>query len=165
MAERILIAEDQLHVRKLIEVKLKALGYDIVAVEDGQVAYEKAIALLPDLILLDVMMPMMTGFEVLSRLKQHPEAKKIPVIMVTAQSKEDEILRGLELGAEDYISKPFSPNELAARVKKVLATHPGTPRRGRDGIIGRVPRMSTPGCGHSRRRFGDPPAQSVGQPA
>jgi DNA-binding response OmpR family regulator len=123
MAERILVAEDQLHVRRLIEMKLKTLGYKVTTVENGQEALDIATKILPDLILLDVMMPLMTGFEVLSRLKQHAKAKKIPVILVTAQSKEEEILHGLELGAEDYISKPFSPNELAARVKKVLASH------------------------------------------
>jgi DNA-binding response OmpR family regulator len=122
MPERILVAEDQLHVRRLIEMKLKTLGYRVTTVENGQEAIEIATKILPDLILLDVMMPLMTGFEVLSRLKQHAKTKKIPVILVTAQSKEEEILHGLELGAEDYISKPFSPNELGARVKKVLAS-------------------------------------------
>jgi DNA-binding response OmpR family regulator len=103
-------------------MKLKSLGYEVTTVEDGNAAFETATKILPDLILLDVMMPLMTGFEVLSRLKQHANTKTIPVIMVTAQSMEEEILHGLELGAEDYISKPFSPNELAARVKKVLAS-------------------------------------------
>jgi two-component system phosphate regulon response regulator PhoB len=81
---------------------------------------EKAGEILPDLILLDVMMPLMTGFEVLAALKENEKTRNIPILMVTAQSKEDEVLKGLELGADDYITKPFSPNELAARVKTVL---------------------------------------------
>jgi DNA-binding response OmpR family regulator len=120
MGQKILVAEDQQHVRRLIEFKLGNAGYTVVSVEDGRSALEKAREMKPDLILLDVMMPLMTGFEVLSALKQCDETKNIPILMVTAQSNEDEVLKGLEMGAEDYITKPFSPNELAARVKTVL---------------------------------------------
>ncbi|MBI5463325.1 MAG: response regulator [Ignavibacteriales bacterium] len=125
MAEIILIAEDQQHIRNLIEYKLKNLGYEIVSVENGLEALETARKLKPKLILLDIMMPLMTGFEVLVELKKDDSTKSIPVLLVTAQSKENEVLKGLELGAEDYITKPFSPNELAARVKKVLARTAG----------------------------------------
>ena len=121
MPARILVAEDQVHIRSLIEYKLKNSGYEVIAVEDGQAALEKAREFIPTLIMLDVMMPLMTGFEVLAALKADEKTRNIPVLLVTAQSKEHEILKGLELGAEDYITKPFSPNELAARVKKVLA--------------------------------------------
>jgi DNA-binding response OmpR family regulator len=123
MNETILVAEDQQHIRALIEYKLKNSGFNVVAVEDGVAALSKAREIKPRMILLDVMMPLMTGFEVLSALKQDPTTKNIPVLLVTAQSKEEEVLKGLELGAEDYITKPFSPNELAARVKKVLLRH------------------------------------------
>jgi len=123
MNETILVAEDQQHIRALIEYKLKNSGFNVVAVEDGVAALSKAREIKPRMILLDVMMPLMTGFEVLSALKQDPTTKQIPVLLVTAQSKEEEVLKGLELGAEDYITKPFSPNELAARVKKVLLRH------------------------------------------
>ncbi|MBF8248239.1 MAG: two component transcriptional regulator, winged helix family [Bacteroidetes bacterium] len=123
MNETILVAEDQQHIRALIEYKLKNSGFNVVAVEDGVAALSKAREIKPRMILLDVMMPLMTGFEVLSALKQDPTTKHIPVLLVTAQSKEEEVLKGLELGAEDYITKPFSPNELAARVKKVLLRH------------------------------------------
>ncbi|MEK6649856.1 MAG: response regulator [Bacteroidota bacterium] len=122
MPQMILVAEDQAHIRHLIEYKLKNSGYAVTAVEDGSSALATALAILPDLILLDIMMPLMTGFEVLVALKADARTKKIPVLLVTAQSKEHEVLRGLELGAEDYITKPFSPNELAARVKKALLT-------------------------------------------
>jgi DNA-binding response OmpR family regulator len=120
MSQTILVAEDQQHVRSLIEFKLKNSGYTVVCVEDGRAALQKARELKPDLILLDVMMPLMTGFEVLGALRQEETTKKIPILMVTAQSNEEEVLKGLELGADDYITKPFSPNELAARVKTVL---------------------------------------------
>ena len=120
MAQTILVAEDQQTIRSLIEYKLRNSGYTVVSVEDGAAALKKAVELKPDLVLLDVMMPLMTGFEVLAALKQNEETKRIPVLLVTAQSKEDEVLKGLELGADDYVTKPFSPNELAARVKTVL---------------------------------------------
>ncbi len=120
MAQKILVAEDQVHIRHLIEYKLKNSGFDVVSVEDGAAALETARKLIPDLVMLDIMMPLMTGFEVLVELKADERTRHIPVLLVTAQSKEHEVLRGLELGAEDYITKPFSPNELAARVKKVL---------------------------------------------
>ena len=123
MAQTILVAEDQQHVRSLIEYKLRNSGYTVVCVEDGRAALEKAVELVPDLILLDVMMPLMTGFEVLGALRENSKTKNVPIVMVTALSKEDEILKGLELGADDYITKPFSPNELAARVKTVLLRH------------------------------------------
>lgn len=120
MGQTILVAEDQQHIRSLIEYKLKNSGYNVICVEDGNAALKKAQELKPNLIMLDVMMPLMTGFEVLAALKQDDATKNIPILLVTAQSKEEEVLKGLELGAEDYITKPFSPNELVARIKTVL---------------------------------------------
>lgn len=120
MGQTILVAEDQQHIRSLIEYKLKNSGYNVICVEDGNAALKTAQELKPNLIMLDVMMPLMTGFEVLAALKQDDATKNIPILLVTAQSKEEEVLKGLELGAEDYITKPFSPNELVARIKTVL---------------------------------------------
>jgi two-component system alkaline phosphatase synthesis response regulator PhoP len=120
MSQTILVAEDQEHIRSLITYKLRHSGYTVVTAVDGLEAIKKAEETNPDLILLDVMMPLLTGFEVLARLKQHEKLKTVPVLMVTAQSQEDEVIKGLELGADDYITKPFSPNELVARVKTVL---------------------------------------------
>jgi two-component system alkaline phosphatase synthesis response regulator PhoP len=120
MSQTILVAEDQEHIRSLITYKLRNSGYTVVTAVDGLEAIKKAEETNPDLILLDVMMPLLTGFEVLARLKQHEKLKTVPVLMVTAQSQEDEVIKGLELGADDYITKPFSPNELVARVKTVL---------------------------------------------
>jgi DNA-binding response OmpR family regulator len=123
MSQTILVAEDQEHIRSLITYKLRHSGYTVVTAVDGLEAIKKAEETNPDLILLDVMMPLLTGFEVLARLKQHEKLKTVPVLMVTAQSQEDEVIKGLELGADDYITKPFSPNELVARVKTVLLRH------------------------------------------
>ncbi len=120
MPQTIVVAEDQHHIRSLIEYKLRNSGYTVFGVGDGAAALQKVVEVKPDLVLLDVMMPLMTGFEVLAALKQNEETRMIPVLLVTAQSKEDEIVKGLDLGAEDYITKPFSPNELAARVKTIL---------------------------------------------
>ena len=120
MPYTILVAEDQQHVRSLVEYKLRNSGFVVISVEDGNAALQKVEEIIPDLVLLDVMMPLMTGFEVLSAMKKNQKTKDIPILMVTAQSKEDEVLKGLELGADDYITKPFSPNELVARVKTVL---------------------------------------------
>jgi DNA-binding response OmpR family regulator len=120
MPETILVAEDQHTILNLIEFKLKNSGYNVIVVEDGISALEKAKSMRPDMILLDVMMPLMTGFEVLSELKKESSTKGIPVLIITAQTREDEIIKGLELGAEDYILKPFSPNELLARIKTVF---------------------------------------------
>jgi DNA-binding response OmpR family regulator len=119
-AQTILVAEDQRTILNLIEFKLKNSGYNVVVVEDGLAAFKKAKDILPDLILLDVMMPLMTGFEVLSALKKEPTTKDIPVIIITAQTREDEIIKGLDLGADDYILKPFSPNEVVARIRTVF---------------------------------------------
>jgi len=123
MSQTILVAEDQEHIRSLITYKLRHSGYTVVTAVDGLEAIKKAEETNPDLILLDVMMPLLTGFEVLARLKQHEKLKTVPVLMVTAQSQEEEVIKGLELGADDYITKPFSPNELVARVKTVLLRH------------------------------------------
>jgi DNA-binding response OmpR family regulator len=123
MGAKILVAEDEQHIRSLIQYKLQNSGYAVTTVDNGADALKKASEIIPDLILLDVMMPLMTGFEVLASLKKNDATKNIPVLLVTAQSREDEVLKGLDLGADDYVTKPFSPNELAARVKTVLLRH------------------------------------------
>lgn len=120
MSQTILVAEDQKTTARLIEFKLTNAGYKVVVVEDGLSALHTVQSIVPDMILLDIMMPLMTGFEVLVELKKNPSTKNIPVIILTAQSREEEIVKGLELGADDYILKPFSPNELLARIRTVF---------------------------------------------
>ena len=120
MSQRILVAEDEEHSRALLEIKFRNSGFDVVSAEDGESALKKALALRPDLIVLDIMMPAMTGFEVLAALKKDPSTAAIPVILVSAQRNEENIVKGLRLGANDYVLKPFSPHELVARVKTLL---------------------------------------------
>ena len=117
---KILVAEDEPQTAQLIEFKLKQQGFVVVLATDGEAAMKLIPTEMPSLIILDAMMPVMDGFEVLRRLKETPELKNIPVIMLTAKSRDRDIVSGLELGAADYIVKPFSPAELVARVRKVL---------------------------------------------
>jgi len=119
---RILVAEDEPYIRKALDFRLKNLGHEIIAAVDGGEALEIATKEKPDLVLLDIMMPVMDGFQVLRKLKSQEKTKNIPVIMLTAKSQEKDIVTGLEDGAADYITKPFSFAELIARVNRTLAS-------------------------------------------
>lgn len=121
MSTTILVAEDEIHIMTLIKFKLRDAGYTIIPAEDGKKALELAQTQHPDLILLDVMMPYLNGYEVLDILRKDEKTKNIPVIMLTAKSFQHEIDEGITRGAEDYITKPFSPNDLVTRVQAVLA--------------------------------------------
>lgn len=118
--KKILIVEDEEDVMELIRYNLAKEGFDCDAVYNGQEAIEKAQATLPDLVLLDLMLPEVDGLEVCKRLKSSPQTEHIPIVMATARSDEADIVTGLELGADDYITKPFSPKVLVARVRAVL---------------------------------------------
>lgn len=117
----ILVVEDQEEIASLLRFKLKHSGYEVALAENGKVALEMSRANPPDLIILDVMMPVMDGVETLKNLKSDDHLKSIPVIMLTAQSAETAVVNGLELGAEDYITKPFRSEEFVARVNAVLS--------------------------------------------
>ena len=121
MAKKIVLAEDEPQIARLIEFKLKKEGYDVTWRENGEEALQAIKAEKPNLILLDVMMPVMDGYEVLRRLKEDENLKSIPVIMLTARAQEKDVVKGIDMGAEDYITKPFHPAELLARVKRILA--------------------------------------------
>jgi len=118
---RILIAEDEPHIFQLVEFRLQRLGHEIYWARDGEQALELAGANAPDVIMLDVMMPILNGFQVLKRLKANPETKAMPVIMLTARGQESDIVSGIEGGASGYVVKPFSFPELIARVNAALA--------------------------------------------
>jgi len=118
--ERILIIEDDKHISKLVKYNAEKAGYDPTAVEDGEKALDVLTKQGADLIILDVMLPKMDGFEVCRAIKQNTKLKSIPVIMLTAKGEEVDRIVGLELGADDYVVKPFSPRELMLRVKAVL---------------------------------------------
>jgi DNA-binding response OmpR family regulator len=116
---RILLAEDEQQIGDMVSFKLANAGHHVVRVTDGESALAAARER-PDVIILDVMMPILDGFSVLGRLKADPELRSIPVIMLTARGQERDILSGLQGGAADYIVKPFSLKELLARVDVAL---------------------------------------------
>lgn len=118
MKETILVVEDDLAIVKGLETNLRYEGFDVVTAPDGERGLELAVDKQPDLILLDVMMPKMNGFEVLRELRRRE--MEIPVIMLTAKGEEMDKVRGLDLGADDYVTKPFALQELLARVHAVM---------------------------------------------
>lgn len=115
---KILAVDDEMAIRELLAATLKRSGYEVLLAADGREALE--LALEADLILLDVMLPELDGFEVCRRLKADRATQAIPIIMLTARLEEIDKVLGLELGADDYMTKPFSPRELVARIKAVL---------------------------------------------
>lgn len=121
MAEKILIVDDDIDSLKLIGLMLQRQGYEITAASSGAQALAKASSEAPDLIILDVMMPDMDGYEVCRRLRMNPNTQPIPIIMFTAKTLVDDKVAGFEAGADDYLTKPTHPAELASRVKAVLA--------------------------------------------
>ena len=120
MAESILIVDDEPDVIDLLVYNLQKAGYKTITARDGAVALQKARDEVPSLIVLDLMLPQMDGTEVCRHLKAEPKTAHIPIIMLTAKAEEVDRVVGLELGADDYVTKPFSPREMALRVKGVL---------------------------------------------
>jgi two-component system alkaline phosphatase synthesis response regulator PhoP len=118
---KVLICDDDLLLLELMEFRLQTKGYDVIRAVDGAEALTKAAAESPDIIVLDAMMPKSDGFEVLGRIKGDPHTADIPVIMLTARKGERDIVSALEKGAEDYLVKPFIPEELLARLSRLLA--------------------------------------------
>jgi DNA-binding response OmpR family regulator len=117
---KILVVDDEPEAIELIEFNLKQAGFDVVPAADGAEALKKARAAPPSLILLDLMLPEVDGLEVCKILRRDPATARIPIVMVTAKAAEIDRVLGLELGADDYITKPFSPRELVLRIKKIL---------------------------------------------
>jgi two-component system phosphate regulon response regulator PhoB len=118
--ERILIVEDDEDIMELIAYNLERENYRVIKVESGEAALTKIAKSIPDLILLDLMLPELDGLEVCKQLRADTRTQLVPIIMVTAKGEESDIVAGLELGADDYITKPFRPKELIARVRSVL---------------------------------------------
>jgi two-component system phosphate regulon response regulator PhoB len=117
---KILVVEDEAPIQELLQFNLERSKYRVTVVDSGEEALEVATKLMPDLILLDIMLPGADGLEVCRRLKGNAKTQRIPIIMLTALSEEADIVAGLELGANDYVTKPFSPRVLLARVKAAL---------------------------------------------
>ena len=116
---KILIVDDEVHILKIVEYKLRGAGYVVVSATDGIEAMEKAREEKPDLILLDVMMPRQDGFRTVEQLKGDPVTQGIPIVMLTVRGKEIDQQRGREMGVIDYITKPFSPRQLLGRVDQL----------------------------------------------
>ena len=117
----LLLAEDDPDIRELISFRLSAAGHAVTAVEDGPSALDAAADAVPDLVLLDVMMPGLSGIDVCRALRARPETAALPVILLTARSQEADVQAGFRAGADDYMTKPFSPRELVSRIDALLA--------------------------------------------
>ena len=117
---KILIVDDEPEAVELVEFNTKQAGFDVLTAADGAEALKKARAALPNLIVLDLMLPEIDGLEVCKMLRRDPATAAIPIVMVTAKAAEIDRILGLELGADDYITKPFSPRELVLRIKNIL---------------------------------------------
>lgn len=118
---KILIAEDERDIRDLVAFTLRFAGHEVVAASNGEEAVQMAPKENPDLILMDVRMPRMTGYDACRVLKADPKLRDIPVVFLSAKGQESEIQTGLEAGAEEYLLKPFAPDQLTERVKAILA--------------------------------------------
>jgi len=117
---RILIAEDERDIRELITFTLKFAGHEVFPTSNGEEAYQMATQIIPDLIVLDVRMPRMTGYEVCEQIKSNGNTQNIPVVFLSAKGQESEVKMGMESGADEYILKPFSPEQLLERVRSIL---------------------------------------------
>ncbi len=126
-SERILIVEDHADIVEILEFNLSQKGYELEVARDGEEGLTKALLRPPSLIVLDLMLPRMSGQEVCRRLKHEERTRYVPIIMLTAKSGEEDVTAGLSLGADDYVTKPFSPKELVARIQAVLRRVQHTP--------------------------------------
>jgi DNA-binding response OmpR family regulator len=116
----VLVADDDPDILSLVTLRLERSGYDVVSAGDGEQALASALARTPDLALLDVMMPKLDGYEVTERLRGEEATRYVPIILLTARVQEADIARGIEAGADDYVEKPFSTQDLSKRVQAVL---------------------------------------------
>jgi DNA-binding response OmpR family regulator len=116
----VLIADDDPDILELVKFRLERAGYDVLPARDGEEALQLLTERQPDLAVLDVMMPKLTGYDVTRRIRENDETRRIPVILLTARVQEADVARGFEAGADDYLKKPFSPQELRARVQAIL---------------------------------------------
>ena len=117
---KVLIVEDEKALAEILEYNFKKEGYVVDTASDGEIALDKIIFKAPDLIILDWMLPKLSGIELCRKVRSNKKIKNIPIIMLTARGEEEDRLKGLEMGADDYVTKPFSINELLARAKAVL---------------------------------------------
>jgi two-component system alkaline phosphatase synthesis response regulator PhoP/two-component system response regulator VicR len=121
MPLKILVCDDERHIVRLIQVNLERQGWNVVTAYDGKEGLEKVHSEKPDLLVLDVMMPYMDGFEVLKSIRKDPGTEKLPVIMLTAKAQDKDVFEGYHYGADMYLTKPFNPRELVTFVKRIAA--------------------------------------------
>jgi len=117
---RILVVDDEIYIVHILDFSLGMEGYEVLTALDGEQALEKARTEKPDLIVLDIMMPKLDGYETCKRLKADPEVKDVPVILLSAKGRNVDQKVGFEVGADDYITKPFSPRKLVERINAIL---------------------------------------------
>ena len=120
---KILIAEDEPDIRELVTFMLRFAGYEVVAASNGEDAVRTAAREIPDLVIMDVRMPRMTGYDACRLMKANPDLRHVPVVFLSAKGQESEIQSGLDAGAEEYLLKPFSPAELTNRVRGILSRY------------------------------------------
>ena len=120
----VLVADDDPDILALVRFRLERDGYEVLSAPDGETALDLALARTPDLAVLDVMMPRLDGYEVTRRLREHGPTTGIPIILLTARVQEPDLERGFEAGADDYVTKPFSPQALGERVQAALGVRP-----------------------------------------
>ena len=120
MPKKILAVDDERHIVRLVQVNLERAGYQVVTAFDGREALEKVESEQPDLVILDVMMPYMDGFEVLQLLRKNERTRELPVIMLTAKAQDADVFRGWQSGVDCYLTKPFNPMELITFVRRCL---------------------------------------------
>lgn len=120
MARKILVVDDERHIVRLVQVNLEKVGYQVITAYDGVEALEQVGKEMPDMVILDVMMPRMDGFEVLKKLQADAKTRDIPVIMLTAKAQDADIFRGWSSGVSSYLTKPFNPRELLTFVERIF---------------------------------------------
>ena len=135
MPKSVLIIDDEVDLRNLLEYNLRKEGYKVMTAQDGRTGIDQTLRERPDLIVLDIMMPIIDGLEVCKTLRNNSKTANIPILMLTAKAEETDKVIGLEIGADDYMVKPFGIRELLARIKALLR------RKGREEIISEIIRI------------------------
>jgi len=125
MPKKILAVDDEKNIVRLVQINLERQGYEVITANDGKEALEKVDSERPDLVVLDVMMPYMDGFEVLQNLRRNPSTREIPVIMLTAKAQDQDVFKGWQSGVDCYLTKPFNPMELVSFVKRIFSSLDG----------------------------------------
>lgn len=132
MAEKILVVDDERHIVRLVEVNLQREGFEVVVAYNGEEALAQVETEKPDLVVLDVMMPVMDGFEVLKKMELNDQIDEIPIIMLTAKAQDGDVFKGWASGVSAYLTKPFNPQELLSFVKRLLIAY----KDEEDGLFG-----------------------------